>query len=166
MRICCTCKVELDEMNFAKRGKTFQGNCKECHKKYRKKHYEDNKEKYKEKAVKYRKLYNECWKKYKKTLNGCSVCEEKDSYCLDFHHTKDKEGGIRTFVYNSSLEKLAKEIGKCIILCSNCHRKVHAGHLDVNKYQTISEEKCKEIIELVKSEIKSANIRIRKNELL
>ena len=31
-------------------------------------------------------------------------------------------------------ENLLKEIKKCVCLCANCHRKVHAGIIDLNKY--------------------------------
>jgi hypothetical protein len=28
-------------------------------------------------------------------------------------------------------DKVRKEIEKCVLLCSNCHRKVHAGILNI-----------------------------------
>jgi hypothetical protein len=56
-----------------------------------------------------------------------SVCAEcKVSYpphILDFDHIKDKSFGIsRALQLGTSLEKIKKEIAKCEIVCSNCHR--------------------------------------------
>jgi len=57
----------------------------------------------------------------------CSKCDESDPICLDFHHLdpSEKEGQISRMANSSSREKLLAEIDKCIILCSNCHRKEH-----------------------------------------
>lgn len=64
-----------------------------------------------------------------KIKNGCSRCSEKDPICLDFHHLdpafKEIEVG-NACRRGWSLEKIFKEIEKCILLCANCHRKEHA----------------------------------------
>lgn len=57
----------------------------------------------------------------------CENCPEKDSACLDFHHTRDKDIEVSTMVFRGfSKENILKEIKKCKILCSNCHRKLHS----------------------------------------
>ena len=64
-----------------------------------------------------------------KTATGCQYCSESESACLDFHHpdpTK-KDGAVAHFVSAKSLKKALAEIEKCICVCSNCHRKIHAG---------------------------------------
>lgn len=63
-----------------------------------------------------------------KSKLGCSECPERDWRCLDFHHTDpaQKELGISR-MYGWSFEKISKEIAKCVVLCSNCHRKHHAS---------------------------------------
>ncbi len=62
--------------------------------------------------------------------NGCVVCGEKCEACLDFHH-KDpskKEFNIsHANAYRIHEEDVRREVSKCVVLCSNCHRKFHAG---------------------------------------
>jgi len=51
---------------------------------------------------------------------------------LEFHHTDgDKDFGISTKGHCRSWEIIKKELDKCIMLCSNCHKEVHAGILDI-----------------------------------
>jgi len=58
---------------------------------------------------------------------GCASCAERDVACLDFHHTDDnKEINVSDAVrLGWSLERLRTEMAKCVVLCSNCHRKLH-----------------------------------------
>ena len=58
---------------------------------------------------------------------GYSRCQE----ALEFHH-RDK--GDKEFQFaryqKASYEKLAKELDKCDLLCANCHREMHAQHIN------------------------------------
>lgn len=47
---------------------------------------------------------------------------------LEFHHKNpnEKDFNISTFGYRMSFEELKSELDKCILLCANCHREVHA----------------------------------------
>ena len=59
---------------------------------------------------------------------SCSKCPESHIACLDFHHRNPKEKDFavsRAIDRKCSKEKILKEIAKCDILCSNCHRKLH-----------------------------------------
>uniref|UniRef100_A0A6H1ZMX8 Putative HNH endonuclease n=1 Tax=viral metagenome TaxID=1070528 RepID=A0A6H1ZMX8_9ZZZZ len=73
-------------------------------------------------------------KKYKivddyKLSKGCSICGyNKYSGALDFHHTGDKEFNIGAEVGSKSLKLTKEEMDKCIILCANCHREIHAEY--------------------------------------
>ena len=60
---------------------------------------------------------------------GCIVCQDDlPAYCLDFHHTQDKDKAIgKLKIYNHAI--LINEICKCIVVCANCHRKIHHGGL-------------------------------------
>ncbi len=71
---------------------------------------------------------------YKSTLK-CKLCPEYDSCCLDFHH-KDpskKENSIAIAMRSRwSKNRILKEIAKCVVVCSNCHRKIHAGKITIS----------------------------------
>lgn len=64
--------------------------------------------------------------------NGCALCDEKEPCCMSAHHldpqSKDFSIGGRTSI---SIERLERELKKCVCLCENCHRKVHAGVLSL-----------------------------------
>lgn len=58
--------------------------------------------------------------------HGCIDCGEKEPCCLDFDHKEasDKTSNISRMVACSyCLDSIKKEIDKCEIRCSNCHRK-------------------------------------------
>ncbi len=66
-------------------------------------------------------------KKYK-----CEKCGITDYRVLEFHHTNGKEKGFTIgWAYNSmGLDRIRKEIEKCVILCANCHRIFHSEERD------------------------------------
>ena len=66
---------------------------------------------------------------------------------LDFHHLNPDE---KEFSFNDntnrSWENTRKEIAKCILVCANCHREIHAGLIDNSLLQSsFDEERAKEI---------------------
>ncbi len=63
---------------------------------------------------------------------GCLYCTENRTVCLDLHHEKsdDKLFCInRRGVDKYTMDEIKAEIQKCIIVCSNCHRLIHAGQI-------------------------------------
>jgi hypothetical protein len=77
----------------------------------------------------------------------CRVCEySKCITALEFHHlnANEKEFGIGSYKFQN-YNKLINEIKKCILLCSNCHREVHANILDISKLEIIFDETKLEI---------------------
>lgn len=63
---------------------------------------------------------------------GCILCGYKKCLAaLDFHHvSSDKEFSVNKACANSySYDCIIKEIGKCVVVCSNCHREIHAGEI-------------------------------------
>jgi hypothetical protein len=76
----------------------------------------------------YRRHYKELLQEFRK--NGCLLCPEKEHCCLDAHHVQKKSFEIGRLLSNRvSPEKVVRELKKCVCLCSNCHRKLHAGLL-------------------------------------
>jgi len=58
---------------------------------------------------------------------GCGLREPVDA--LEFHHLDPttKEFGISTEGIPRRWDKIEAELKKCVLLCANCHREVHAG---------------------------------------
>jgi 5-methylcytosine-specific restriction endonuclease McrA len=60
----------------------------------------------------------------------CALCGyNRCPSALDFHHRdpRKKDFGLSVRGLTRSWEKIKKEIDKCILICANCHREVHAG---------------------------------------
>ncbi len=64
---------------------------------------------------------------------GCTLCPEKEIVCLDFHHvnpkTKDKSLAVAARS-GWSKKRILLEVSKCVVVCSNCHRKIEAGIIE------------------------------------
>lgn len=116
MKTCITCKTEKPKKEFHYDGynKRYRSYCKLCDHARVKKYQHDNKEK----AIEYK-------------GGKCVICGyDKYVGALDFHHLdpSKKDFNLSQFsVYN--LEKIKPELDECVILCSNCHREVHAASL-------------------------------------
>lgn len=63
--------------------------------------------------------------------DSCSICGyDRCSAALEFHHVDPsvKEQTPSKLMYNfSTIERMLREVDKCILVCSNCHREIHAG---------------------------------------
>lgn len=59
----------------------------------------------------------------------CEICEyNKYIGALDFHHLNPEEKDFTISQYQHlCYEKLKKEVDKCMLVCSNCHREIHGG---------------------------------------
>lgn len=60
---------------------------------------------------------------------SCNLCGYKRCVeALEFHHIDDskKEFALGQHGLTRSWERVQKELDKCQLLCSNCHREVHA----------------------------------------
>jgi hypothetical protein len=138
-KTCTICKevkelTEYNKKNTSKDG--LQNICRECNRVRSRTYYKTNNEQHR-KNVKIR-TKNQI-KEYKEKVNkiksayGCQLCFESDVVCLDFHHLDDKDFTVASGVYCRTWEKIKKEICKCVVLCANCHRKLHAGKKVVGK---------------------------------
>lgn len=133
-KVCSQCKEEKPLSSFYK-AKSKPGGyaytCKTCsdisNKKTRDKHsarYHGYRNDYK---IKTNELINEY-----KSSRGCQVCgENSHPQVLDLHHLDPsvKEGSPS--MLRTSWDRWISEAKKCVVLCANCHRKVHAGILEL-----------------------------------
>ena len=65
----------------------------------------------------------------------CRSCGyQKCPEALEFHHRDgtEKDFSVSGRGYTRSWAKIRAEIGKCLLLCANCHREVHAGQRQVD----------------------------------
>jgi hypothetical protein len=100
---------------------------KEANKEANKKYYLSHKDVI-NKRVKIRRHARVDWFNEYKTKLKCHVCGESRPLCLDFHHVNraEKDTCIGNMLLNSR-SKILKEMSKCIVLCSNCHRVEHGN---------------------------------------
>lgn len=59
----------------------------------------------------------------------CLICGyDKCSHALEFHHLDPKSKDLNFKDFRTwSEEKMILELKKCILVCANCHREIHAG---------------------------------------
>lgn len=64
----------------------------------------------------------------------CSVCGyNRCDSAMEFHHTdaNEKDFSIGNSMY-LSWHTIKLELDKCILVCANCHREIHAGIISAN----------------------------------
>lgn len=68
------------------------------------------------------------FQEYKATLS-CKFCPENATCCLHFHHQDPKQKDLEVSIAARqwSWKRIMKEIDKCIVVCANCHAKIHEG---------------------------------------
>ena len=115
MRSCKDCGKEQPVEEFPLAGKVkgvqyYRHLCTQCYSKQKTKASNTRMDKFRE---------------YKKTLK-CERCGYDDHRALEFHHPNDdKEYTPCVVARRKSWENVMKELNKCEVLCSNCHRIEH-----------------------------------------
>jgi hypothetical protein len=110
-----------------------------------KRYFEKNKEKIhkrKNEKQKYEKLILRKFKRH----YGCKSCGKKEGV-LHFHHLnrEEKEHGV-TRIQSLSIERKIKEIGKCVVLCYNCHIKKDSSLINSDNTDPIGFEDAKKTL--------------------
>ena len=142
MKSCTKCNTEKLESDFPINGGRLRSQCKACvaersrlwrlehpgyatayMREYIKKNYGEMKARM---AAKRQEIAE--WKRER----GCTVCGEDEPWVLDMHHLDPNEKEANS-AQSATLKTFLKEADKCVLLCSNCHRKVHAGVLRLTK---------------------------------
>ena len=65
----------------------------------------------------------------------CQICGyNKCQDTLEFHrlNNDEKSFGISAKGYTRSWKAIQEELDKCIMLCANCHRELHAGLIEID----------------------------------
>ena len=76
-------------------------------------------------VTKWKKMVKQFVLDYKEN-HPCSICGESDPACLDFHHKGLKGLEISDMVKKGrGVRAIRKELENCIVVCANCHRKLH-----------------------------------------
>jgi len=88
-----------------------------------KRHYLANKQSYLDKNKIYRKYIQDFVKKIKEDSPCVDCGVNYPYYIMDFDHLEDKAFDINFLSSTGRIGALKKEIIKCEIVCSNCHRK-------------------------------------------
>ncbi len=123
-------KVDLFSFKDKKRG-IFQSRCKACYNEYNRKYYQKGENLKQLARVKTnRQKYTEIYKDWKSN-QSCVICGEDSPECIDLHHVDPsvKEGTISQMINSRSWDRIQEEIQKCVVVCSNCHRKIHSGRI-------------------------------------
>lgn len=138
-KFCNGCKsLKSIEDFWKKRGKP-QAQCKDCQREYHKLHYKNNKKDYLVRAKERKKIVQAELRSYiaQQKNKPCMDCNQKyPSYVMDFDHRPDckKEFTIANMVSDSkSFDCIKKEIDKCDVVCSNCHR-IRTHNREMSRY--------------------------------
>lgn len=120
---CCEEK-SLDEFHWRNKSAGKKSSyCKKCKQEYESDYYRNNKSRKKQirkQAEKSRHKHDLIILEYKKY--GCVDCGEKNPIVLDFDHISNDKIENISRLRGGSLQKLLEEIGKCEVVCANCHR--------------------------------------------
>lgn len=116
---CDSCGEETEHAHI-KDGKYYKWVCKKCRSKWT----QMRRDNLKKLALEY--LGNKC------VICGYDRCKN----ALEFHHIdpSTKDFGIGEKGYTRSWEKNKNELDKCILVCSNCHREIHSGIINLEDY--------------------------------
>lgn len=103
-------------------------------------YYAKNRDRMLEHQKKKYKELSSIFQDWKGTLS-CTRCGENDISCIEFHHVDEvqKEGNIIHMV-PKGIKSVLRELKKCIVVCSNCHSKIHHYNIPSETNGEVSEQ--------------------------
>lgn len=124
-KVCSRCNLlkQLDEFNFRNKLKGSRHSyCRECGTLYTRNHYKNNKKQYLKRNARSLAKRQEFVRNFKsRPCKDCGI--QYPYYVMDFDH---REGELKELqmsqVVRYTINKLKREIAKCDVVCSNCHR--------------------------------------------
>lgn len=124
-KLCSGCHVvkPVEEFNFKYRARGVRHSyCRECGKRLTRSHYKRNKRSYLKRNARAYQRHRELIRQSKS--RPCADCGiQYPYYVMDFDH---RDGEEKLFELNSVARKtipwILREIEKCDVVCSNCHR--------------------------------------------
>lgn len=129
MKTCPKCKESKPESDFGFKEKgRLQPYCRPCNNAHNREYYAKNREKQKAVVLARNQRYKEelrVWIRDIKSNTPCADCKILHPwFVMDFDHVFDeKEYNISMMLVSGySKSKIQKEIDKCELVCSNCHR--------------------------------------------
>jgi hypothetical protein len=134
-KICSECKETKDFDCFYKSNKNskdgYQSICICCSKAKAAKHYQNYKEEIKNRTKRGMAATIKAVLLIKEDY-GCFNCGLRDGRLLDFHHldSTSKMENVSVLARLKGKKKLLKEINKCVVACSNCHRLIHYNEIN------------------------------------
>lgn len=161
----CLETKQKTEFHLRKNSKDgLQTLCKVCAISNAKDHYQLYKKEFKTRSKQYYSIIKQVISIIK-TKYGCQNCGCKDEICLDYHHIdpKTKLYEVGSLISKKNIDLIVTEINKCIVVCSNCHRRIHAEQINLSQSKQCSEtvEQFKQL--LIKCGKKEQCYRPRKN---
>lgn len=80
-------------------------------------------------------------------MNGkCCLCGyDKCLSALELHHIDPNNKEFSFNNLNMSWDKLQTELQKCILVCANCHREIHAGLIEQELKTSFNSQRAEEI---------------------
>lgn len=141
-RRCSKCRrvKPTTEYHKHKNGKDgLRSRCKTCNRAEAREFYKRKPESYKARARRSHAVKLKERKTYLLGLKqklGCQTCNEREVVTLDFHHVLSrKDSTEKTMVIgraaNHSEKVFRHELSRCVVVCANCHRKLHAGLIKI-----------------------------------
>jgi len=125
--LCRRCGQVRDESEFRIRNGKIVMPCKRCYLEYGRRHYQNNKQYYLDKAKRRSDAY---WEVVHRLVwnylseHPCVDCGNSDPRVLEFDHVRGQKnynvGDMKRKRF--SWESILKEIEKCEVRCANCHR--------------------------------------------
>ena len=128
LKVCSTCRQEKEEDEFYRKGGGLQSKCKACQNAYHQLYYKNNKSRYiaknrRNKNRQRQRLRTIMWEAKGRPCQDCG--RSFHPWVMEFDHRDGttKEAAVANLVSKGCTDsRLLAEIGKCDVVCANCHR--------------------------------------------